>query len=601
VTSASLWTNSEWNGTILRMTADAPRVQRRLAAILAADVAGFSALMGRDEEGTLAQVKALQQDVINPAVQQHHGRVVKTTGDGFLIEFASPVEAVRCALVIQKALASGPLQLRIGINLGDVIIEPDGDIYGEGVNVAARLEALCDPGGVLISGKVYDEAEGKVEATFECRGEQHVKNIVKPVWVYALGLSSPKTTSIYSKALPLPDRPSIAVLPFTNMSGDPEQDYFADGVVEDIITALSHFSRLFVIARNSSFTYKGRAVDVRQVGQELGVRYVLEGSVRRSGERLRLTGQLIDTRDGAHLWAERFDGSMQDIFALQDEMTSRVVGAIAPRLQIAEIERAKRNRPDSLDAYDLYLRALAAVREMTLKDSEEALAYVDRALKIDPEYAVAAGLGAWASTLRVAQNWPVDREIEKQRGFALGRLAVLKGQEDADALGAGGYAIAFLGGQLQEGLRAIERAITLNPNNAMALQHAGWVRNYSGQAQQAIEALERAVRLSPRDPMLYRAHAARAVAHLLLGELEETISWGLKAVEENPNYNVTYRALAAAYAYAGRPNEARNMIERLSALVPGITIRGLPEHVVFSQSGRLDYFIDGLRLAGLPE
>ncbi len=400
----------------LRMTADAPRVQRRLAAILAADVVGFSALMGQDEEGTLARVKALQQDVINPALQQHQGRVVKTTGDGFLIEFASPIEAVRCAIAIQKALASGPLQLRIGINLGDVIIEPDGDIYGEGVNIAARLEALCDPGGVLISGKVYDEAEGKVEATFEGRGEQQVKNIAKPVRVYALGLSSPVATSVFSKALPLPDRPSIAVLPFTNMSGDPEQEYFADGIVEDIITALSHFSRLFVIARNSSFTYKGRAVDVRQVGQELGVRYVLEGSVRRSGERLRLTGQLIDTGSGAHLWAERFDGSMQDIFALQDEMTSRVVGAIAPRLQMAEIERAKRNRPDSLDAYDLYLRALAAVREMTLKDSQEALAYVDRALKIDPEYAVAAGLGAWASTLRVAQNWPVDREVEKRRG-----------------------------------------------------------------------------------------------------------------------------------------------------------------------------------------
>ena len=292
---------------------------------------------------------------------------------------------------------------------------------------------------------------------------------------------------------------------------------------------------------------------------------------------------------------------MQDIFALQDEMTSMVVGAIAPRLQTAEIERAKRNRPDNLDAYDLYLRALAAVREMTLKENDQGLAFVQRALEVAPDYAVAAGLGAWACTLRVAQNWPVDREVDKDRGVKMGRLAVLKGQDDADALAAGGYALAFLGGELQEGLRAIERAITLNPNNAMALMHAGWVRNYAGQARQGIEALERSIRLSPRDPMLYRAHAARAFADLLLGELEETISWGLKAIEENPNYNVTYRALASAYAHAGRFHEAQNMVERLSALVPGINIRGLPEHGVFSQSQRLDYMLDGLRLAGLPE
>jgi len=583
------------------MTGDPTRVQRRLAAILAADVVGFSALMSHDEEGTLAEIKARHQEVIAPAVQHHQGRVVKTTGDGLLIEFPSPVEAVRCALAVQKALVSGRLQLRIGINLGDVIIEPDGDIYGEGVNLAARLEALCDPGGVLISGKVYDEAEGKVDATFESRGEQQVKNIAKPVRIYACLGAKPKGSPHPSKAIPLPEKPSIAVLPFTNMSGDPEQEYFADGVVEDIITALSHFSRLFVIARNSSFTYKGRAVDVRQVGQELGVRYVLEGSVRRSQDRLRLTGQLIDARDGTHLWAERFDGSMQDVFGLQDEMTSMIVGAIAPRLQMAEIERAKKSRPDSLDAYDLYLRALAAIREMTLADSDVALAYVDRALKIDPEYAVAAGLGAWASTLRVAQNWAVDREVEKRRGVALGRLAVLKGQEDADALAAGGYALAFLGGELHEGLRAIEQAINLNPNNAMGLMHAGWVRSYMGRPREAVDALHRSMRLSPRDPMLFRAQGALAYAHFLLREFEQAITAGKQAIESNPNYTVPYRAVASALAHTGRIDEAREMIARLTVLVPDLSLSTLPEVVVFRHSGGLDLILEGLRRAGVPE
>jgi adenylate cyclase len=583
------------------MTGDPTRVQRRLAAILAADVVGFSALMSHDEEGTLAEIKALHQEVIAPAVQHHQGRVVKTTGDGLLIEFPSPVEAVRCALAVQKALVSGRLQLRIGINLGDVIIEPDGDIYGEGVNLAARLEALCDPGGVLISGKVYDEAEGKVDAAFESRGEQQVKNIAKPVRIYACLGAKPKGSPHPSKAIPLPEKPSIAVLPFTNMSGDPEQEYFADGVVEDIITALSHFSRLFVIARNSSFTYKGRAVDVRQVGQELGVRYVLEGSVRRSQDRLRLTGQLIDARDGTHLWAERFDGSMQDVFGLQDEMTSMIVGAIAPRLQMAEIERAKKSRPDSLDAYDLYLRALAAIREMTLADSDVALAYVDRALKIDPEYAVAAGLGAWASTLRVAQNWSVDREVEKRRGVALGRLAVLKGQEDADALAAGGYALAFLGGELHEGLRAIEQAINLNPNNAMGLMHAGWVRSYMGRPREAVDALHRSMRLSPRDPMLFRAQGALAYAHFLLREFEQAITAGKQAIESNPNYTVPYRAVASALAHTGRIDEAREMIARLTVLVPDLSLSTLPEVVVFRHSGGLDLILEGLRMAGVPE
>lgn len=350
---------------------------------------------------------------------------------------------------------------------GDIIVEEDGDVYGDGVNVAARLEQLAEVGGVCVSGKVYEEVRDKLPYAFENRGEQQVKNIARPVRTYALIGACTSTAEAPAKPLPLPDKPSIAVLPFTNLSGDPEQDYFADGVVEDITTALSHFPRLFVIARNSSFTYKGRPVDVRRVGQELGVRYVLEGSVRRSGDRLRLTGQLIDAGGGTHLWAERFDGSAEDIFALQDDITSKVVGAIAPRLQTAEIERSKRGRPDSLDAYDCYLRALAALRELTVTATDRALANVESALRLDPDYAVAAGLGAWIYTLRVAQLWPVDREYETARGVELGRFAVSKGEGDADAVAAGGYAIAALAGELQEGMRAIERALTFNPNSSM--------------------------------------------------------------------------------------------------------------------------------------
>ena len=377
------------------------KTQRRLAAILAADVVGFSALMGQDEEGTLARIKDLRREVLEPKVNDHQGRVVKTTGDGILVEFSSPVEAVRCATEIQECLAATgsrespkALQLRIGINLGDIIIEADGDIYGDGVNVAARLEQMAEPGGISISGKVYEEVRDKLPYSFEDRGEQQVKNIARPVRVYSLqaaptGTDAPSTRS----ALPLPDRPSLAVLPFTNMSGDPEQEYFADGVVEDIITALSRVRWFFVIARNSSFTYKGRSVDIRQVGRELGVRYVLEGSIRKAGNRVRITGQLIEAANGRHVWADRFDGELADIFDLQDRITESVVGAIEPSLRRAEIERASAKPTNDLDAYDLYLQALAHYYALTKPASDEALRLLGRALELGPELLLGQGFG----------------------------------------------------------------------------------------------------------------------------------------------------------------------------------------------------------------
>jgi len=317
----------------------AERVERKLTAILAADVAGYSRLMGADEEGTLAQLKAHRRALIDPKIAEHRGRIVKTTGDGILVEFASVVDALRCAVEVQRGMvernAEVPqnkrIEFRVGIHQGDVIIE-GGDMFGDGVNVAARLEALAEPGGICVSGRVQEDAEGKLEIAFENAGEQQLKNIARPVRVYRVRLSGAAGPSS-RPALPLPDKPSIAMLPFQNMSGDPEQEYFADGIVEEIITALSRFQQLFVIARNSSFTYKGRAVDVKQVGRELGVRYVLEGSVRKAGNHERITGQLVDALTGAHLWADRFDGTLENIFELQDSVTASVVGAIAPKIE----------------------------------------------------------------------------------------------------------------------------------------------------------------------------------------------------------------------------------------------------------------------------
>ena len=373
------------------------RVDRRLAAILAADVAGYSRLMGNDEEGTLAALKTYRRELIEPKVAEHRGRIVKTTGDGALIEFASAVDATRCAIQIQHALAERNavvpedqrVEFRIGINVGDIIID-EGDIYGDGVNIAARVESLAKPGGICLSDNAYQQVKGKFALEVSDMGEQQLKNISQPVRVFSVrpNEASPRP------APSLPDKPSVAVLPFQNMSGDPGQDYFTDGMVEDIITSLSRIKWLFVIARNSTFAYKGRAIDVKQIGRELGVRYVLEGSVRKATDRVRITGQLIDVSTGAHVWAERYDRKSDDIFALQDEITLAVVGAIEPTLRLAEVERAKRKRPDNLDAYDLVLRAIPGVYSRMPEESKKALTFLERAIELDPAYGLAHACAA---------------------------------------------------------------------------------------------------------------------------------------------------------------------------------------------------------------
>src|SRR5271167_3404238 len=428
---------------------------RRLAAILAADVAGYSRLMGADEEGTHERLKALRHELLDPKIAEHHGRIVKTTGDGVLAEFASVVDAVRCAVEVQQAMperdigvAPGSrIELRIGINLGDVIVEGD-DLYGDGVNIAARIEALADAGGVFVSNTVHDHVRDRLPFVFEDLGEQQVKNIARPVRVYRVRDVDAKSLSAPAQpTLPLPDKPSIAVLPFANMSGDPEQEYFADGMVEEITTAISRLPWLFVIARNSSFTYKGRLVDVKQVARELGVRYVLEGSVRKAGNRVRITGQLIDTATGAHIWADRFDGALDDIFELQDQVASGVIGAIEPKLRHSEIERASRKPTESLDAYDLYLRALALRDKHTDESVRAAIALLKQALAIDPGYAPAAALIGWSRVHQFSHGRSPVSETEIAEAVALARQALEAGKDDPDTLWMAASTLSLFAGE----------------------------------------------------------------------------------------------------------------------------------------------------------
>jgi|tagenome__1003787_1003787.scaffolds.fasta_scaffold20929232_2 adenylate cyclase len=581
-------------------------VQRRLAAILTADVVGFSSHMGRDEEGTLARLKRLRRELIEPKIQIHHGRIFKTTGDGFLAEFSSPVEAVRCALEVQDTLAAETahepakaLQLRIGVNLGDIIIEEDGDVYGDGVNVAARLEQLAEPGGISISGSVYDQIEGKIDRTFENRGEQQVKNIARPVRVYALGGADPTVTPKHAKSLPHPDRPSLAVLPFTNMSGDPEQEYFADGVVEDIITALSRIRWFFVIARNSSFTYKGKAVDIRQVGRELGVRYVLEGSIRRAGNKLRITGQLIEAATGSHIWADRFDGELDDIFDLQDRITQDIVAAIEPNIRAVEIKRARSKPTESLDAYDLYLRALPEFHSYTEQGFKKAQAILEQAVARDPDYADAWGALADCIGRLIMSGWVKDREAATEKVRNAAARAVETGSENGWALANAAWAYALTLGNTPKALLLADQALRLHPNSAHVLMQSAVVLMYGGELDRAFDAVEKARRISPLDTRSYTIFATLAGCYYFSHRYEEAIAWANRAIGQSPSFPVAYRFLAAALAQLGRLDEARAAVDKLIEVQPTSSLT-LSRTAAYVQP-LSDLYVDGLRKAGLPE
>jgi TolB-like protein/class 3 adenylate cyclase len=588
-----------------------PRVERRLAAILAADVAGYTQLMGADEEGTLRRLKAHRNELIDPKITEHRGRIVKTTGDGILVEFVSVVDAVRCAVDIQRGMhernvgvpADTGIRFRIGINVGDVIIDGT-DIFGDGVNVAARLEALADPGGITVSSVVHDQVRDKLSFGFEDLGDQTVKNVVRPIHVHRIHISDVEA-SVVAKGMVTSDpsssgRPSIAVLPFANMSGDPEQEYFADGIVEEIITALSHIRWLSVIARNSSFTYKEKNVDVKQIGRELKVRYVLEGSVRKSGDRVRITGQLIDASTGAHLWADRFDGGLEDIFDLQDQVTAKVVSAIAPKLEQAEIERSRRKPTESLDAYDYFLRGLASLHQWTRESTDEAQQLFYRSIQLDPGFAAAYGMAAWCFVWRKVNGWMGDRAMAVSEAERLARRAVELGPDDAVALSGGGYALVFVVHDLEDGAAFIDRALALNPNLSWALHSSGWTKAFLGDSDAAIKHLMDAIRLSPLDPLTFRAQGGIAFAHFLAGRYHDAITWAEAALRERPNYLAAIRELAAASALAGRLPEAQKAMAHLREIDPAMRVSNVKDWVPFRRPDDLKRLQEGLRMAGLP-
>jgi TolB-like protein/class 3 adenylate cyclase len=547
------------------------RVERRLAAVLAADVVGYSRLMGLDEEGTLAQLKAARKAIVDPALASHRGRIVKTTGDGMLVEFASAVDAVRSSLEVQRSMAERnaavPLdqriEFRIGIHVGDIIFD-DNDIFGDGVNIAARLEGISEPGGVCMSDDAYRQVRGKVEIAYDDMGPQPLKNIAEPVRAWRVRLGGQIGSKVQSgslagqaPALALPDKPSIAVLPFQNMSGDPEQDYFADGMVEDIITGLSRSKSLFVIARNSSFTYKGKAVDIKQVGRELGVRYVLEGSVRKAGNRVRITGQLVNAETANHIWADRYDSTLEDIFDLQDRVTTSVIGAIAPQLEWAEIARAQRKPTESLQAYDYYLRALASFYRFTPEANIEALKLTRTANNLDPDYAAPFALGATCYVQRWGFGWNIADAEDETEARRLTRRALELGKDDPLVLALAGQALGLFIGELQEGSALLARAISLDPNLAAARFWNGYVQLYLGDGDAAIEQFQIGIRMSPLDPRIYLAQNGIAAAHFSAGRYEDGSLWAKIAVHQNPNFVAAHHTLMACHAMAGRVEEAR--------------------------------------------
>jgi adenylate cyclase len=580
------------------------RVERRLAAILAADVAGYSRLMGQDEAGTLARLRTHRREFIDPKIAEHKGRIVKTTGDGLLVEFGSVVDALRCASEWQRGMteryvgrSDDRIEFRIGVHQGDIVVEGD-DIFGDGVNVAARLEGLAEPGGICVSARVQEDATGKVDLIFDDLGDQNLKNIARPIRVYRVHLAAAKTTSPLTPVegkpvLPLPDKPSIAVLPFQNMSGDPEQEYFADGMVEEISTALSRIRWLFVIARNSSFTYKGQAVDVKQVGRELGVRYVLEGSVRKAGGRVRITAQLIDAETGTHLWADRFDGSVEDVFDLQDKIAVSVAGVIEPAVQAAEIRRSSKRPTNDLTAYDLYLRALPHWGSYEKGRVFQALGLLAQAIERDPHYGPALALAAHCNHLLMVNDWSDDPEKNRRVGSDLARRALRADADDPEVLASVGFTLGVFGEDIAVSTALIDRGLTLNPSFARGWLWSGVLRNLAGQPDVAIEHFQTYLRLSPRDRIGGNAGTALGAAYFFSRRFDEAAAILRSSLEHAPSFVVTLRFLASCYAHMGRLDEAREIVGRLRKITPVV----IPSVLIFRNPEHRELYLSGLRLA----
>jgi adenylate cyclase len=567
---------------------------RKLAAILAADVAGYSRLIGIDEEGTIARLQALRRELIDPTISAHHGRIFKTTGDGILVEFASVVDAVRCAVEVQRAMAERNVgvdadrraEFRIGINVGDIVIDGS-DILGDGVNIAARLEGLAEPGGICVSARVPEDVQGKLDITFEDRGEQKLKNIARSVRVYRARLdSTPRSAPV----LPLPDKPSIAVLAFTNMSADPEQDYLSDGIAEDIITLLSRSRSLFVIARNSSFTYKGRTVDVKQVASELGVRYVLEGSVRRGGSRVRVTAQLIDAATGNHLWAERYDRDLADVFAVQDEITEAVATAIEPAVDETERQRAARRSPESLGAWEAYQRALWHLSQVSAHDCERAQVFLRRAIDLDPHFAAAYArltIPVIASATMYHLR-DIGEALEDARTLAQRAIAL----DPTDVVGHSRLGVVLaMQGDYQGALAEGHHAIAMNLTSALAQADVGVIFVISGQPREGIKFLRDALRRDPYDPIRLIRWSYLAAAHYYLHEYRDAAAVSQFAIRSYPDHPWAYRWLAAASAQLGNVDAARDALQKWIATDPN-------DFRTWARPEDYEHMLEGLRKSG---
>jgi adenylate cyclase len=579
------------------------RVERRLAAILAADVAGYSRLIGNDEEGTLAALKSCRRELIDPKIAEYRGRIVKTTGDGTLVEFASAVDSVRCAVEVQRAMANRNanlpegrrIEFRIGINVGDIVSD-EGDIFGDGVNVAARLEGLSEPGGICVSGRVHEDVQGKLDVSFEDAGEQQLKNISRPVKVFRV--RPEKTTVRPAVSLSSRTRPSIAVLPFQNMSGDPEQDYFADGMVDEIITGLSRIKWLSVVSRNSSYIYKNKRVAIKEVAEKLGVRYVLEGGVRKSGNRVRITAQLIDAETDAHLWAEQYDRSLEDVFALQDEITMCVVGAIEPSVRKAEIDRIKRQRPETFTAYDLLLRSQQFVFAGMPAEAAKAIALLEEALKLEPDYSAAHAYLSWCFHSRFSRGGL--REEDRLAAVGHAREAIALGNDDATALAIAALVLAYDGHEISTALKTFDRALELSNSNVFALCWNAAILAWIGETDLAIERAQRALRLGPFDTLIWRAHHALSIAYFHSQRYGDAADAARNVIAANSAYSIPRAILAAALVRLGRLDEAKAMAQTVLEREPSFTIHGSARYSEL-EPAVFRPFAEAWREAGLPE
>ncbi|MGO4622963.1 winged helix-turn-helix domain-containing protein [Ensifer sp. 2YAB10] len=584
----------------------------KIAVILAANIADYARMVRVDEERTLTRLRNLRADLIDPAISGHHGRAVIRTGDGAVFEFPSVEDAVRSAVEVQTGMlernaglpSERRFEFRMGIHVGNVVEADDGTLRGEAVGITARLERICEAGCLCLSEDAYHEVQAKLQHGFVDLGERELKDVPRPMRVFSIGTASTTVGSAFGTApapLPLPTKPSIAVLPFQNMSGDPDQDYFADGIVEDITTKLARVKSFFVIARNSSFTYKGKAVDVRQVGRELGVRYVVEGSVRRAGSRVRLTGQLIQAETGQHIWADSFDGELADVFDLQDQMTASVVAAVGPSLFQAEIERASNKPTDRLDAYDYYLRALPHFYALTGEGLDRAVALLKEAIGIDANFAVAKAFVARCYAWCSAQGLSLALQEQRETAIRLGREALQDGADDPYVQWMVGFVMWQLRVDPEGALELFDRSLAANANCVQALTFQGQALATTGHLDEAMRPLLKALRLSPFDPEAFFTMSALGCAYMLAARFDEALQWTTRALRARPGFAPALRFHAVCLAELGRPREAHETVEHLLQLEPSVTLDTLRRRVPIYDARLMSAYLDGLRKAGVPE